>query len=270
MTGSEFEVIFPGLVIFLLGLVIGSFLNVCIYRIPEGKSIIAPPSHCPKCGTRLKPPDLIPVIGYLLLKGRCRYCRVKISPRYAVVEMLTGFIFLAVYLKYSISVDLAAFLYLMAILTAMFFIDLDHKIIPDELVIAGLAGGFATALYNAFRPLEIYGDTDWWNPLLGLLPGSGILLLIALAGVLIYRTDEAMGMGDVKIFAPIGLFLGWRMCALALLLSILLGGLISLALMISGRKKRKDTIPFGPFIVIGTFITILWGWDMLLWYMNRL
>lgn len=256
--------------VFILGLVIGSFLNVCIYRIPEGKSIASPPSHCMGCGARLKPLDLVPVLSYIFLKGRCRYCGVKISSRYPLVELLTAVVFTVLFYKYKLTVDFAASAFLMSVLITVFFIDIDHRIIPDGLVITGLAGGVLVILYNIFRPVWIYGDRDWWNPLLGMITGAGFLFLVAVIGMIIYKTDDAMGMGDVKIFAPIGIFLGWKMCIAALILSIVSGGLTGLFLIVTRLKDRKSTIPFGPFIVIGTFITLMWGWDILSWYMSTI
>jgi len=255
------------IVVFILGLVIGSFLNVCIYRIPLGESIVAPPSHCKACGTRLKPYDLIPVLSWIFLKGRCRYCGEKISARYMLVELLTGFVFVLLFYKYSLTVDFLASAFIMSILIAVFFIDMDHGIIPDGLVLAGLAGGILLILYNFFQPVEIFRDRSWWNPVLGIFTGSGILFLIAVIGMIVYKTDNVMGMGDVKIFAPIGAFLGWRMCLMALIVAIFLAGLTSLLLVVLKIKERKSTIPFGPFIVTGTFITIMWGRDILNWYL---
>ncbi len=258
------------LLVLIIGLVIGSFLNVCIYRIPKGESIVMPPSHCTNCGNRLRPVDLVPVLSYLLLGGKCRYCKEEVSFRYPLVELITGLAFVLLYFKYGPTVDFLAFAFMTSILIAVFFIDLDHYIIPDGLVLTALAGGVAIAAYNAFHPLEIYGDAKWWNPLVGMLTGSGFLFLVALVGMLVYKTDEAMGMGDVKIFAPIGIFLGWRMTLLALLVSVVLGGVISLILILANKRNRKDAIPFGPFIVTATFVVMLWGWEILRWYIGRL
>jgi leader peptidase (prepilin peptidase)/N-methyltransferase len=254
----------------VLGLVIGSFLNVCIYRLPEGKSILKPPSHCPKCKKRLKGIDLIPVFGYLLLQGRCRYCKASIPPRYVFVELVTSIVFVFLYSKYGYSAEFMAAAYIMSILIAVLFIDARHKIIPNELVLAGLAGAVPLILYNAFYPLEFYGDSRWWSPLLGILPGTGFLFLVALAGLFIYGSDEAIGMGDVKIFAPIGIFLGWRMCIIALLVSIIMAGASGAALVAARIRKRRDTVPFGPFIVIGTFTAFMWGQKILEWYIGKL
>ncbi|MCX7921614.1 MAG: prepilin peptidase [Clostridia bacterium] len=259
--------------VIILGLVIGSFLNVCIYRIPREESISVPPSHCMNCGTRLKPLDLIPVFSYIFLRGKCRYCRDKISFRYPLIEMITAAGFGVLYYKYGTAghiVEFIAYSYFFAILVTVFFIDLDHMIIPDGLVIAGLIGGSVITVYNVFNPVEIYGDRMWWNPLVGLFTGSGFLLLIAVIGYKVYKSDEAMGMGDVKIFAPIGLFLGWKMTIVALFLSVVIAGVISLFLIVTKVKDRRSTIPFGPFIVIATYITLVWGWNILnWWYINR-
>lgn len=259
------------IMVFILGLMIGSFLNVCIYRIPEGQSIVAPPSRCPSCNTRLAAVDLVPVLSYVFLRGKCRHCEAKISARYPLIELLTAFTFAVVFFKYGMSIETVALIFLFSILIAVFFIDLDHKIIPDELVITGLAGGVALIIYNLFYPVSIYaGDRSWWNPVVGMFTGSGILFLVALLGMLIYKTDEAMGMGDVKIFAPIGIFLGWKLTLIALMLSIFMGGITGVILIALDSKRRKDTIPFGPFIVLGTFAAAMWGWDILNWYLSHL
>lgn len=254
----------------LVGLFIGSFLNVCIYRIPNEESIVMPPSHCMKCGNRLTMLDLVPVFSYLFLRGRCRHCGEKISPRYAIVEMLTSLVYVLLFHKYGLSVDFLAAAYLMSILIVVFFIDLDHMIIPNELVIAALAGGVPLFIYNIFRPLEIYQDNNWWNPLLGALLGFGSLYLIGIIGFIIYRNYDAMGGGDIKLFAPIGLFLGWKMTFMCLFISVIMAGVISMILLLLKKKDRKSTFAFGPFIVMGTLTTYLFGWELLNWYISTL
>ena len=256
-----------GVIVFLFGLVIGSFTNVLIYRIPLEKSIVYPPSACTSCGKRLTAPDLVPVFSYIFLKGRCRHCGAPVSPRYPLVELLTALIFTALYIKYGISVPFLAFVFLMTILIAVFFIDLDHRIIPDELVIAGIIGGVALFVYNCINPVpEIFGDSKWWTPAAGFFSGSVILLLVAIIGMIIYKSDEAMGMGDVKLMAPIGIFTGWKLCLTGLLLAVIIAGVTSLILIIARKKTGKDAIPFGPFIVTGAFIAVMWGWDLINWY----
>ncbi len=248
------------------GFAAGSFVNVCIYRTPKDMSVAVPRSHCTSCGRTLRAYDLIPVLSYLMIGGKCRYCGVRLSPRYVIVELLTGVLFVLIFHRYGFTFDFVMYAYLMILLVAVVFIDLKHMIIPNGIVIAGIYGGLAVFVYNIFRPMEIYGDTNWWTPLLGIIPGSVFLFIVFLIGIIIYKTDSAMGLGDVKLFAPIGLFLGWRLCILALLISVIAGGLIGVILIATGVKKRKDTIPFGPFIVLGSFVTLLWGWDIIYWY----
>ncbi|HOM03072.1 MAG TPA: prepilin peptidase [Acetivibrio sp.] len=254
----------------LFGLFIGSFLNVCIYRIPNNESIVKPRSHCMKCGHTLGVLDLVPVFSYVFLRGRCRYCGEKISPRYALVEMLTSVVYVILLWKFGLTVDFLASAYLMSILIAVFFTDVDHMIIPNGLVIAALIGGVPLFVYNILRPVDIYGDRNWWNPLLGALIGFGFLLLIGVLGYLVYKTDEAMGGGDIKLFAPIGLFLGWKMTIMTLFISFVTAGVISIILLLLKKKDRKSTFVFGPFIVIGTFCTYLFGWELLNWYIGSL
>jgi len=254
--------------VILLGLIIGSFVNVLIYRIPRKKSIVIQPSSCTSCGHRLTAVDLVPVFSYIFLRGRCRHCGERISPRYPLIELLTAAVFIMLFVKYGFTVPFFAFAYLMMILIAVFFIDIEYKIIPNGLVLAAMAGGLLLFIYNMIHPVpEVFGDDKWWTPVAGMLPGSGFLLLVAVLGSLIYGT-EAMGMGDVKLMAPIGLFLGWKLCITALVSSVMLGGIISLVLMLLGIKKRKDTVAFGPFIVIGTFAAIMWGWELVEWFLN--
>lgn len=257
--------------VFISGLIIGSFSNVCIYRIPIGKSIVSSPLACTSCGKVLTVPELIPVLSFIFLRGRCRHCGAQISIRYPLIELLTAVLYTVIFAKYSFSVPFIAFIYLITILITIFFIDIDHKIIPDELVIAAIIGGIAMMAYNIFYPQTvIYGDDKWWTPLAGFFSGSAFLLAVALLGSLIYKTDEAMGMGDVKLMTPIGLFLGWKLALFTLLESIVLAGVTSILLIIFRIKKRKDTIPFGPFIVTGAFIAMVWGWNIINLYIGSL
>lgn len=257
--------VLAGICLFLLGLCVGSFINVCIYRIPLEKSIIFPPSHCTDCGARLAAKDLIPVFSYIFLRGRCRYCKARISARYPLIELLTGFVFLVVYLRYGISVETLALVYLFSILLAVFFIDLKHMIIPNGMVLLGMAGGALIMVYNLFVPFSLYQPAQWYTPLIGMVSASGILFLVALVGLLIYGNDGAMGMGDVKLFIPIGMFLGWKLALLSLFIAVMLGGITSIVLLILKVVKRKSAIPFGPFIVAGTFIAVMAGYDILSW-----
>jgi type 4 prepilin peptidase 1 (EC:3.4.23.43). Aspartic peptidase. MEROPS family A24A len=258
--------ILAGIAIFILGLCIGSFLNVCIYRIPIQKSVVYPPSHCPECNTRLTFRDMIPVLSYIILRGRCRYCGTRISVRYPLVELLTGFVYLTVYLKYGISAETLALLYLFSILIIVLFIDISHMIIPNGLVLFAMAGGALTVIYNLFISFSLYQPSEWYTPFIGMVSASGILFAVALIGFLIYGNDGAMGMGDVKLYIPIGMFLGWKLALLSLFLAVMLGGITSIILLLFRVVNRKSAIPFGPFIVAGTYVAALSGYDILSWY----
>lgn len=260
------EIIIPVL-IFITGLIAGSFFNVVICRLPREKSIVFPRSSCNSCGTTLKAMDLIPVLSFIFLGGKCRYCNAKISFRYPFVELLTGIVYVILYIKYGLSIDFIFTVYLMSVLIIVFFIDLDHMIIPNELVLAGLFGGIVFFALRFLYNDRLLDGAPWYSPILGMLVTSGFLLLIALIGMAVYGTD-AFGMGDVKIFIPIGLTLGLKLAVMALVFSVFIGGLTGLFLIVTGLKHRKSQIPFGPFIVSGTFLSILLGNTFLNWYLG--
>jgi len=251
---------------FIIGLIVGSFLNVCIYRIPRELSIIYPASHCTECGYNLSWFDLIPLFSYMGLRGRCRSCGSPISLRYPLIELLTGIVFLMQYIMYGLTPAFMIYAFLMSILIVVFFIDLEHMIIPNKLVMLAAIAALVVALANAFVPLDIYGDTRWWNPFLGALLGSGFLLMVAVLGSLIFNSDEAMGGGDIKLMLPLGLLLGWRLTILTLFLSVLIAGGVGILLLALKITSRKSLIPFGPFIVIACFISIMWGYQIINWY----
>ncbi|MDD4295963.1 MAG: prepilin peptidase [Ruminiclostridium sp.] len=262
--------IFLLILCFIIGTVMGSFYNVVIYRVPEKKSIVKHRSSCGSCGTVLKPVDLVPIFSYLFLRGKCRYCKQRISIQYPFVELITGLLFVLLYLKFSLSIEFLFSAYLVSILIIMFFIDLKHLIIPNGLVITALIGGLALFVVRFFYTDSIIGNAPWYGSLLGAVIPSGFLLLVAILGYFAYK-GEAMGLGDVKILIPIGLFLGLELSVLALFLSMFVGGITGLILIITGIKDRKSQIPFGPFIVIGSLISILYGNEILAaWYMFAL
>ncbi len=265
-----FYYIFLYSLMFILGLAAGLLINICICRIPYGKPVFRLPLSCAECGAALSLTALIPVLGYAALKGKYRCCGKDIPLRYYIVELLTAVVFLILLKRFSISVELLASVFLMSILIAVFFIDIDHRIIPDSLVAAGIAGGAVLVAYSAFTGMPVFGEGFWGNRLLGLLPGTGVFFLIALIGMLIYKTEDAMGMGDVKLLAPIGLFLGWRLCIVAVMITVILAGITGIVLIVLRLKGRRDTIPFGPFIVTGTFMAMLWGMDIFNWYTGRI
>jgi len=247
------------ILIFILGLVVGSFSNVCIYRIPRNESIIYPASHCPKCGNNILPKDNVPLLSFILLKGRCRHCKNKISIRYPIVEFITGLIYLIIYLLYGLSVQTLIYIILSSALIIIAFIDLNEEIVPDVISLPGIVIGF---ILSIFVPYISFIDSA-----LGIVVGGGIILIIGLAGSVIFK-KEAMGGGDVKLAAMIGAFLGWRYIIISLFLGFFVGALAGIILITSKIKSREDAIPFGPFIVLGSFITLLWGEKIISWYLG--
>ncbi len=247
----------PILFSFLFGLVFGSFLNVCIYRIPLKKSIIFPPSSCPHCGHRIAFYDNIPVVSYLLLRAKCRHCHEPIPLSYPVVELLTGLSSMALFIRYGLSYHyMLAFLFVVT-LVLISFIDLHHQIIPDILSIPGILAGIAVSL--------IPGHLPWLDSLIGAFGGGGALFLIAVVFKKITGRD-GMGGGDVKLLTMIGAWMGWRALPFILLFSSLSGIVIGgSALMIAGKGYRVR-IPFGPFLSLGAIIYLFFGQQILLWY----
>ncbi|SMP48785.1 prepilin peptidase [Anoxynatronum buryatiense] len=246
------------LVLFFLLLFIGSFLNVCIYRIPREESIVFPGSHCPHCNTPLKPFELLPVVSWLALRGKCRTCGVKISARYPAVELLTGILITLVYLSYGLSISFFAISFLTLLLIVMTFIDLDHQIIPDGLTIMVAVGGVFHLAYG------LIGNTGITigQAALGVLIGGGFFLAIAIV------SNGGMGGGDIKLMAALGLWFGWQGILLVMFLSFIIGGIVSVGLLIARRKGRKSMVPFGPFIGIGTFLTAVYGNQIIQWYFS--
>ncbi|MEN6566339.1 MAG: prepilin peptidase, partial [Veillonellales bacterium] len=247
--------------LFFWGLLIGSFLNVCIYRLPRGESIVTPPSHCTDCGTRLKPWDMIPILSWLLLKGRCRYCGTAIPSRYAAIELLTGILFVWCLEILGLGPALFKTLVLLSFLLVITFIDYDHQLILDKVLLWFAPVGVAINLFinhiNFFANAVGYREgfvalqTGLPDMLIGALLGGGAFLLIAVV------SRGGMGGGDIKFAASLGLWLGGKFTLLAIFLSFLFGGLAGVLLLLLQRKGRRDMIPFGPFIALGAVVTIL-------------
>jgi leader peptidase (prepilin peptidase)/N-methyltransferase len=250
---------FINIAIFLLGAIIGSFLNVCVYRIPAGQSIVSPPSRCPQCGASIRWYQNIPIVSYLVLRGRCAGCRARISPRYPLVEALTGLLFLLVWMVFGWQAATPLYWVFAAALVVITFIDLDHQIIPDVISLPGIIVGFLTALAIPWL--------SWTDSLLGILLGGGSLFLVAEA---YHRLtgQEGMGGGDVKLLAMIGAFLGWKAILPVIFLGSLAGSLVGVPLMIAKRSGGKLAIPFGPFLALGAIVCLLWGRYLLVWYLG--
>ncbi|MGE5604961.1 MAG: prepilin peptidase [Bacteroidota bacterium] len=226
----------------LLGLVLGSFLNVLIYRIPRGESIVLPPSHCPNCNHRLGFFDLFPVLSYLGLRGRCRYCKIPISWRYPLVELITGGLTLLCWIRFGLSIDGLMALILTYVLIAIAFIDLEHQIIPNALTLPMIVLGLVFRILQG----EIVAG------IIGGLIGGGLLIIVTL----LY--PKGMGMGDVKFLTMTGVFLGWEKALFTLFSGSFLGVMVIIPLMLLKKIDRKSAFPFGPFLVIGTLIALYW------------
>lgn len=237
---------------FLLGSAIGSFLNVCIYRVPRDKSIVNPPSACPGCEKPIRPYDNIPILSYIFLKGKCRDCGTKISIRYPLVELLTGIFFLFLYRQFGLTFELIVFMIFLALLIVISFIDLDFQIIPDVLSIGGVVLGFILAIIRPFfRNLEPrFGILD---SLYGIALGGGLLFAIAWLYQFFTRR-EGMGGGDIKLLGMIGAFCGWKGVVFSLVSGSVLGTVVGIPLMVLKGKDTKYAIPFGPFLSLGAII----------------
>lgn len=247
------------LLIFLFGLCIGSFLNVCIYRIPESKSIVSPGSMCPGCGNPIKVYDNIPVLSYIILKAKCRNCSAHISLRYPTVELLTGLITLSTFLKFGPGMEAVIYFIFIATLVVITFIDMDHRIIPDVISIPGIIVFFVAAL---LIPTVSVRDS-----LLGILAGGGILFIIA---ELYFRVTgkEGMGGGDVKLLAMIGALVGWQGVLFTIFVSSLVGTVIGIIVMLIQGKNLKLAVPFGPFLSIGAVVYVFFGTEFINWYFS--
>jgi leader peptidase (prepilin peptidase)/N-methyltransferase len=237
----------------LFGLALGSFVNVCIYRIPIKKSIISPPSTCPNCGQRIKFYDNIPLISYIFLLGKCRHCRNRIPLSYPAIELLVGFMSLALFIRFGLSFKYLQFLLFVSALITISFIDLRHKIIPDVLSLPGIIAGFLVS----FLP----GHVTWLDSLIGILSGGGSLFLVGFVYKLL-TGREGMGGGDVKLLAMIGAWMCWRSLPFIVLISSLTGAVIGVAFILLSGKGLRFRIPFGPFLSLGALLYFFFGSDL--------
>jgi len=244
---------------FIFGACIGSFLNVCIYRIPVSKSIIRPRSMCLNCGATIRFYDNIPIVSYLWLKGKCRHCGATISIRYPLVEIMSGLLALCIYLKYGVTPQAIIYFAFIAVLVVITFIDIDHRIIPDVISLPGIPIFFAASLS---LPTITYLDS-----LLGILAGGGILYLVAFIYNLLTK-KEGMGGGDIKLLAMIGALIGWKGVFFTIFVSSAVGALSGMALMLLTRQNMKLAIPFGPFLAVGAIVYIFLGPPLLNIYFN--
>lgn len=250
------------ILVFIIGLIVGSFLNVCIYRMPREESLVKPGSHCPKCDEEIPWFDNIPLLSYILLKGRCRFCKERISFRYFIVELLTAVLFVIILKHFGLKnyYRYLAYIIFVSLLVVTTFVDIQHRIIPDEISIGGAVVGFILNVVNGYKPANIL------DSFLGIIVGGGIIYLTGLLFDLVYfkllkkppiqGETSSMGGGDVKLLAMIGAFLGWKKAILTFFIAPFFGaaaGIINLA------TKKDHTIPYGPFLSLAALISVFWA-----------
>jgi leader peptidase (prepilin peptidase)/N-methyltransferase len=240
----------------LIGLVIGSFLNVCIHRLPRRTSIVSPGSQCPHCGYVLRWYDNVPVLSYVLLGGRCRGCKARISARYPIVELITMAVFVAHGLVFGVDIILVPRLLFACALIVLFAIDLEHHLLLDVITLPGIVVGLA---FSLLLPPGIQ------SAVIGVLVGGGVLWLIGEAYYR-YAGEEGMGGGDVKMLAMIGAFLGWKLAVLTLVFSSLAGSIVGLLVIATRRGGMKYALPYGTFLAIGALVASLFGDQIVAWY----
>jgi leader peptidase (prepilin peptidase)/N-methyltransferase len=253
---------------FIFGSMIGSFLNVCIVRLPKNESIITPPSHCPNCKTPILFYDNFPLVSYLLLRGQCRFCKERISPRYFFVELLMGILTVALLFRFGLSAAFFVNLVFVAALVVVSFIDLDVQIVPNVISLPGIGLGFVASLAQYPWPADSLSIPP--SPLssfIGILIGAGFLWLVAW-GYEFFTGTEGMGGGDVKLLAMIGAFLGWPAIPLTLFFASVTGSVIGVFLMVRAGAGGKYAIPFGPFLCLGALFYLFLGRIVLDYYLS--
>jgi leader peptidase (prepilin peptidase)/N-methyltransferase len=244
------------------GLIAGSFLNVCIYRLPRGLSIVTPPSSCPGCGRKIRPWHNIPVIGYLALGGRCAECKMRISLRYPAVELLNGVFYVLIYAKFGLTPYSIYYMMFMSMLIVITFIDIDYQIIPDVITLPGIVLGLAGAIFILPEPHSYGRLLGISGSLIGLLTGGVIFYIIAVA------SKGGMGGGDIKFMAMAGATFGWKSVLLTIFIGSFAGSVFGIALMIFRGKGRKTKIPFGPFLSLGSAVSLFYGREIIAFYLN--
>lgn len=243
-------------IVFVFGILIGSFLNVCIYRIPRGESIVYPPSHCTNCENKIKLYDLIPIISYVILRGKCRHCKEKISMRYPIIETATGLLFVAIFRVYGLSFGFIKYAIFISLLIVIAIVDYYTTDVYFSTILIGIIFSIV------FMVIYVYLGIPIKTYIYGGFLGGGILLLINLI------TKGGMALGDVQVCFVCGLFLGIKLTVIMLALSFMIGGLSGICLILLGRKSRKDYIAFGPYIAAASIICIICGEKILNFYMS--
>lgn len=277
--------IIPYVTAFLFGSIVGSFLNVCIYRIPRNLSIIIPSSRCPSCDSPVKPWDNIPILSYIFLGGRCRACKARISFRYPFVELLNAVLYIMVLWRFGSGWHTLIYFVFCSALIVIAFIDLDFQIIPDVITLPGIIIGLISASFllpdpfmevsskhyavsskestYCLLPTAYYQIVGFKNSIIGLLLGGGLFYAVAVL------SRGGMGGGDIKMMAMVGSLMGWKSVLLTTFLGSLVGAVFGTFLMLFKGKGRKTKIPFGPFLALGSVITLFYGQEILYWYLYR-
>lgn len=249
--------------VFILGLIIGSFLNVCIYRMPRGLSIVRPSSSCPSCKTPIRIYDNIPVISYILLRGRCRGCSSVIPTRYPLVELLNAVLYVSVIWRFGIGWYTPAYFAFCSAMVVITFVDLEFQIIPDAITLSGIPIGLVAGFLILIDPFVRASMLGFKNSLIGFISGGGLFYLIAVL------SRGGMGGGDIKMMAMTGAFLGWKAVLLTTFSASLIGSIVGIILIVFKGKGRKTKIPFGPFLSIGALITLFFGQEIFRYYLMR-
>lgn len=259
--------IFLHIYMFAFGAVVGSFLNVCIARLPEKKSLVRPGSRCPTCENPIRWYDNIPIISFAFLRGKCRKCGSPISWQYPVVELLTAILFVLLMQHFTNMVALLIYVVFTCSLVVITFIDLKHYIIPDEISITGIFVGLGLSLLPARMAGGQLVSASFLDSLIGCVSGGGILYLTACFSLLVFK-KEGMGGGDIKLLGMIGAFLGWKLALMTIVLSAILGAAVGVALILLRLKKRSDYIPFGPYIALAAVLALMHGDRLIVWYLS--
>ena len=244
---------------FIFGVVVGSFLNVCICRLPLNESVVSPPSRCPQCNSSIRWFDNIPIISYLILGGKCRGCGKRISLQYPLVELLNGLLSLTLMFRFGPTLEFGVFFVFCSALVVVTFIDIAHQIIPDEISLPGIVLGFILSFFMK--------DPGWRNSLMGILLGGGSLLFVAYAYYWLTKKD-GMGGGDIKLLAMMGAFLGWISIPFIIFVSSLVGSVVGISLMSLRNQDSKLALPFGPYLAFSAVLYIFFGQDLISWYLS--
>lgn len=253
-----------GIFIFIFGSVIGSFLNVCIVRMPREESIVTPGSHCTRCKKPIPWYDNIPFVGYIVLRGKCRFCKEKISFQYFIVELVTALMFLWLYFYFGLTGLLVPYFIFVSGLIVATFVDIEHRIIPDEISVGGMVVGI---IFSIFLP-QLHGEHLYLlglgKSLLGVLIGGGSIYAMGMLGDFLFK-KESMGGGDVKLLAMVGAFLGWQSAILTFFIAPIFGAVAGIIVKI---RTKESMIPYGPFLALGALISLFWSKPIIEWIMS--